>query len=111
MPGTEFREKLPDFVLKQNNERDDADIDNLVHNGTQQLHLEHETDHQPNYDEYEHTGKKPVRRRPFRIFVETVKDVGDYNNVYIVYKSRSETHFCPCVILGFKVTLSFFSIR
>ena len=48
--GSEVIQKLADIFLKEDDQTNGTDADHFVHNATQQLHLQHLGDNQPEHD-------------------------------------------------------------
>ena len=50
-PRAQLGEKALDFVLEQNHEDEQADVDELVHDGADEAHVHHLVHHHPSHDE------------------------------------------------------------
>lgn len=70
--GTEFYEKLPDFVVEEYHQNDDPHADEFVHDGAHELHVENAGDDHPYTDEDEYAREDVYRARLLHEAIEAV---------------------------------------
>ena len=86
--GTEVVEKLADVVLEEDDDRQHAHTDKLVHDASQEAHLQDAADKEPHQDEHDDADEHVERPRFLHETVDVVEHHCHEEDVYKVFYAK-----------------------